>query len=610
MTDVILSGVMVEQSEQYAAALAAFRRVTMLADEHAGALDQARCAMQNHAWVGGGAPRFAAALDERRQAVHTAFSGALRAVADLVVRQSGPPPTVPYHPSPGPVMRAVPGRFQGIEPDAMHALITSLSHSGDTLAGAGARLAGELSALGLPSGAGAAVGQVGEWADTQGRDLRRRLGIIQQSVPGTMSAGTAGFGLFAAYATGAGTVEALLSRLAARDASVVAQLLQLQEIGGDATLAARINTWWQQLAADLQEQLATLPGFGLLNGIPAAVRDRANRHWLASEKQRLQAAYDAAVQELITSGVERTLVSGQPTGAIGGFEKLGNQLRRIELIERAIQPRAGYPPPLLLGLDVTGQGRLIVSWGNPDTADITVTNVSGLTSGLDAAHGDLQRSRALWQQASKTAGDRSVASITWLGYDAPQLDPGVFDPGKSVAFEGAAAKGGPALASFADGLRATHEPSATARSVVIGHSYGSLTSGHAAVLRPEDFADDLILVGSPGVGVDHASQLGLDPKHVWVGEAGGDPVAALGRFRADPGHDAFGAQRLPVEKTVWTNAHSSYWDRGSASLKNMGFIINGQTDQLVQPHPLDQSPQLLMPEIDPELALQVSRSTP
>lgn len=600
---------MAEQTEQYAAALAAFRRIAALADQHAGALDEAGRAMDAHAWVGGGAPRFAAALNERRQALHTAFSGALRAVADLVVRQGGPPPTVPYHPSPGPDMQAVPGRFQGIDPDAMHALITSLSHSGDALTGAGARLAGELSALGLAAGAGATIGQVGEWADGQGRDLRRRLSIIQQSMPGTMSAGTTGFGLFAAYATSSSDLDVLLAGLVRRQSSVIAQLLHLQENGRDSALAARVNAWWQHLATDLQEQLVTLPGFGLLNGIPAAVRNRANRHWLATEKQRLQTGYDAAVQELITSGVELTLTSGQPTGAIGGLEKLGNQLRRIELIEHQLQPRPGYPPPLLLGFDVTGQGRLIVSWGNPDTADITVTNVSGLTSGLDAAHGDLQRSRALWQQAMATSGDRSVASITWLGYDAPQLDPGVFDPGKSVAFEGAAAKGGAALASFTDGLRAAHEPSPTARSVVIGHSYGSLTSGHAAVLRPENFADDLILIGSPGVSVDHASQLGFNPKHVWVGEADGDPVAALGRFGADPGHDAFGAQRLPVEKTVWTSAHSSYWDRDSASLKNMGFIINDQTDQFVQPHPPHQGQQL-MPEVDPDLALQVSRSTP
>ncbi|MBE1562854.1 hypothetical protein [Nonomuraea africana] len=42
----------------------------------------------------------------------------------------------------------------------------------------------------------------------------------------------------------------------------------------------------------------------------------------------------------------------------------------------------------------------------------------------------------------------------------------------------------------------------------------------------------------------------------------------------------------------------------------MGRIISAQTDRLVQPPALNENPQLLMPELDPELALRVSRSTP
>ncbi|MFD8492808.1 alpha/beta hydrolase [Amycolatopsis sp. NPDC059657] len=42
----------------------------------------------------------------------------------------------------------------------------------------------------------------------------------------------------------------------------------------------------------------------------------------------------------------------------------------------------------------------------------------------------------------------------------------------------------------------------------VGHSYGTTVIGHAA--RDEHLAvDDIVFVASPGVGVNHASELGL-----------------------------------------------------------------------------------------------------
>ncbi|MFI6536082.1 alpha/beta hydrolase [Nonomuraea sp. NPDC050547] len=569
---------------EYAAALAAFQRVTALAIEHHAALDTAARLMHAHAWVGGGAAAFTTDLTGHRTRLQSSLSAAMRALGDLVVRQGGPNPTTPALTTSPTGASAPAGAFRGIDPQAMSTLVSVLDHAGHTLASAGSRLGSELAGHGLSAQPGHTLGQVAGWSAESGRDLRQRLSRIQRSVPwSTLPAGLAAYDLFGAHAPGSGQVRQLLHRVAAGDAGAVPALLAVQESGQDTTLAARVNAWWHALPEDPRP--TTLAGFGNLNGLPAAIRDQANRHWLSAEKARL--------------ATELKKSFDRPED-LGGWEKTANQLRRLNLIEEELQPRPGYPSPLLLAFDLTGNGRLIISWGDPDTADITVTNVSGLTSGLDAAHGDLERARALWRQAAVTGGGKSIASITWLGYDAPQIDPGLFDPGKSVAFEGAAAKGGAALASFTDGLRASHHPSGTARSVVIGHSYGSLTSGHAATLRPGRLADDLILVGSPGVGVNHARELGLDPKHVWVGEAGGDPVTTLGSFGADPGDESFGAQRFPVGRNVWTSAHSSYWDRHSASIRNMGRLINGQYDELDQPEPLSKSPQLLMPELAPE----------
>ncbi|MFE0145770.1 alpha/beta hydrolase [Nonomuraea sp. NPDC059007] len=577
---------------EYAAALAAFQRVTALAIEHHAALDTATRLMHAHAWVGGGATAFTTDLTGHRTRLQSSLSAAMRAMADLVVRQGGPNPAIPAVTTSPTGASAPAGAFRGIDPQAMATLASALDQAAHTLAPAGARLGSELTGHGLSAQPGHTLGQVAGWSAESSRDLRQRLSRIQRSVPwSTLPAGRAAYDLFGAHAPGSAQVRRLLNQIAAGDAGAVRALLAVQEKGQDTSLAARVNTWWHTLPED--SRLTTLAGFGNLNGLPATIRDQANRHWLSAEKARL------------TTELEKTAIDHPEH--LGTWEKIANQLRRLNLIEQELQPRPGYPSPLLLAFDLTGNGRLIISWGNPDTADITVTNVSGLTSGLDAAHGDLERARALWRQAAVTGGGKSIASITWLGYDAPQIDPGLFDPGKSVAFQGAAAKGGAALASFTDGLRASHHPSSTARAVVIGHSYGSLTSGHAATLRPGRLADDLILVGSPGVGVNHASELGLDPKHVWVGEAGGDPVTTLGSFGADPGDDSFGAHRFPVGREVYTAAHSSYWDAGSTSLRNMGRLINGQYDHLTMPRPGSGQPQLLMPEIDPALARKPNR---
>ncbi|MFI6788213.1 alpha/beta hydrolase [Nonomuraea sp. NPDC050383] len=578
--------------ERAAAALAAYGRAAALAAGHHAGLDPAARLAHAHAWVGGGAPAFAEDLARHRARLQSSLTDALHGLALLVVRHGGPAPAVPALTTSVAALAPAPGRFQGVEQNAMTTLVASLGHAAQTLPVAGACLAAELSAHGLPAEPGHELRRIATWAAAHSDDLRRRLNLIRQTVPGpTLPAGLAAYGLFGGHAPDPGGAERLLARIAAGEEHAVTRLLTVQENGTDAGLAARVAAWWHTLPREARERLVTLRWSGLLNGLPATVRDRANRRGLAEERTRLERELETATADLGRLA---------DPGLLGGWERIAARLRRIDLIESQLRPVAGHPAPLLLAFDATGQGRLVVSWGDPDTADITVTSVSGLTSGLDAARGDLERSRALWQQARATSGERSIASITWLGYDAPQIDPGLFDITRSVAADNAAAKGGRALAAFADGLHAAHAPSGTARSVVIGHSYGSLTTGHAAALRPGRLADDLILIGSPGTGVDHASRLGVDPAHVWVGEAGNDPVAALGRFGRDPGDESFGARRFPVGREVFTEAHSSYWKPHSPSLRNMGRLINGQYDMLTAPVPLNCTPQLLMPELGPE----------
>ncbi|WP_203880865.1 alpha/beta hydrolase [Planotetraspora kaengkrachanensis] len=587
----------------------AFRRASALVADHRADLDQAVHLMAVHAWVGGGAPRFAAELSRHRAILQSCLETALTEISRLVVRHGMLPPGMTSVHTSVTSMTATSSAFRGVDVETMNALVCSLERAAERMSDLSVRLHAELAVLCLPTDPGWDVAHSADWARGQARDLKRRLSWIQRAEPdawtpwdgGVVSSGVVGFGFFEAFAPDPGMAAALLRRIAAGDHTALMAVVALQEQGQDPGLAARVHTWWRGLPRGLREELvsAAPQGVGALNGLPASVRDRANRLFLAMEKTRLRAESARLTREIAESGRATMFLP---------LDAALNALRRIDIIERmlTVGGAAGHPPLLLLSFNLTGLGRLVVSWGDPDTADTTVTYVPGLGTRLDTFDDGVERARRLWQQCQTTAGGRHVASIAWLGYDAPQLDPGIISFGRSVAMGGAADRGAGALAAFVDGLHAAHVPAPSARNVLLGHSYGSLVTGKAAVLRPGLLADDLIFVGSPGVGVEHAGDLGVAPGHVWVGEAGNDPVAYLGRFTADPGDASFGAKRFLVERSVITEAHSSYWNPYSSSLRNMGRIVNSQYGHLIKPEPLKQ-PQLLMPELAPPEVRELNR---
>ncbi|GAA0356617.1 hypothetical protein GCM10009530_02230 [Microbispora corallina] len=571
-------------------------RLAAAAAAHCADLDPAARLTAAHAWVGGGAPRFANDLARHRAALQSALESALGAVSALAARQGSPSPGVPQVRTSVTVMVATPGPYRGVDPRAMGGLIAALDTAAGRLPDLATLLRAELAALCLPAGDGLTVDRIAAWAAEQARDLRRRLDLIQRAEDGTglVPAGLIGFGLFGAFAADPGDAGTLLRRAASGDAGALTALLALQARGADPGLAARVHAWWRALPQERRDELvAAAPGgVGSLDGLPAAVRDRANRLFLTAEKARLTAECRRLVALMGRTGEPGVLLT---------LDAAQRALDKVLLVERALAPggAGGLPHAYLLAFDPTGLGRLVVSWGDPDTADTTVTYVPGLGSRLDGADGDVERARQLWQQCRATATGRRVASIAWLGYDAPQIGPAMITPGTSVATEAPATAGAGALASFADGLHAAHRPASDARNVVLGHSYGSLVAGKAALLRPGRLADEFVFVGSPGVGVEHATDLGVPAAHVWVGEAGNDPVAYLGRFAADPGDASFGARRFFVQRTLIADAHSSYWNPHSASLLNMAMIVNGRYDALIQPKPLER-PELLMPELAPD----------
>ncbi|MGW1224938.1 alpha/beta hydrolase [Streptomyces sp. NPDC002530] len=363
----------------------------------------------------------------------------------------------------------------------------------------------------------------------------------------------------------------------------------------DAPPAGR-RAWWAHLTDEQREEyLAVFPDqIGNLDGIPALVRDTANR-------DNLQ------------------LLIGKLEGEHG--ERAETRLAGLREIDR--QLRAGGEPPMyLLGIGDEGNGRAIVSYGNPDTARNVSAYVPGLNTSLDEdfAKNDLKRARDTAKGAAKY--DHSVASIVWLGYDAPQTPDGL--DSLDVMGEERARKGGESFSRFMDGVAATNEnsdPHVTA----IGHSYGSRTLG-AATQREGGIpgVDDIVLVGSPGVGVDKAEDLGVGKDHVFVGAAENDVVthlpskrqsaagvagwAAAGPvgaylagqaadqdgddlwFGKDPASESFGARRFPVDDGprvvsghgVSIEAHSQYFDpqRDAMSADSISLIAAGRSEKV------------------------------
>ncbi|MFD9223202.1 alpha/beta hydrolase [Streptomyces sp. NPDC060064] len=368
----------------------------------------------------------------------------------------------------------------------------------------------------------------------------------------------------------------------------------LAELGmpGEKASPKAVRDWWEDLSPSLQAELiADYPQeLGNRDGIPADDRDRANRTYLPMLLNSLEADYAGA------SGDRAEALKAKIEGVKGIQQQL---------------TAGGEPRPYLLGIGSQGNGRAIVSFGNPDTAKNVSAYVPGLNTRLEEhfASADVKRARDVAIASRDADPSSTTASLVWLGYDAPQLR-GVGLDATDVMFDDNAQAGAPAYNQFLRGIQATHEggdPHITA----LGHSYGSLTVGQASQQPGGLPADDVILVGSPGVGVDRASELGVGADHVYIGAAEHDQVTKMPprnpleymapgsefgdrklAFGTDPSSRNFGGHHFAVEPgedtgfagllTGKTPAHSHYFDpeKGPTSLQNIANVVTGHGDSI------------------------------
>lgn len=347
---------------------------------------------------------------------------------------------------------------------------------------------------------------------------------------------------------------------------------------------AEVNEWWDGLTPEQRQAvIAASPGsVGNLDGIPATARDAANTVALDRDLADWGAAEDAGV---ITED-ERTWL-----------ENARAAQDAIDRIEGREDPLTGEPiETQVYTYDPTafdGDGAIAVSAGNIDTADNVSVVVPGLGTDAESAGYQADRAATMYESSRYLDGSQSNATMFWIGYDAPDNVP--WDEGwdaAGVVREDLAEAGGERLADTIDGLRESRDGEPAHLSVV-GHSYGSTTTGHALGDHGMD-VDDVIFVGSPGVGGDNdnVDDLGVDPDHVWAGANSFDPVADLGNRGAvhlenlgglgmgdDPVEDDFGANRFEAESSYHSanpfEDHSKYFDHDTESLYNISQIING-----------------------------------
>ncbi|GAA3805022.1 hypothetical protein GCM10022226_26150 [Sphaerisporangium flaviroseum] len=143
--------------------------------------------------------------------------------------------------------------------------------------------------------------------------------------------------------------------------------------------------------------------------------------------------------------------------------------------------------------------------------------------------------RTLMAEAHAIHPAARPAVIAWLGYDSPRTF------SLAVATQDAATEGAESLRRTVAEIRGRTRAPVT----LLCHSYGSVVCAKALRGLP---VDDVAVVGSPGLGVAHASDLG-SPARLWAGRGAKDwmrfvPSVRFGTlgFGADPVRPSFGAR--------------------------------------------------------------------
>ncbi|MFF7457345.1 alpha/beta hydrolase [Kitasatospora sp. NPDC008115] len=308
---------------------------------------------------------------------------------------------------------------------------------------------------------------------------------------------------------------------------------------------------------------------GNFDGAPLAVRYRANRIALAAERDHARAR--------------------------AGDHSLAPEQRALAVSRANDVQSLLAPGRQILAFDPRGRGLLTEVWGDLGAADRVAVLVPG--SDADLGHFDQAveplrspagMARALYQEERRQSPGTRTAVVAWTGYVTPS------GLGPDAVTSRLADVGAPRLRRLLAGLKETTRPEAPP--ALFCHSYGSVVCGTAAPDIPRAAASpadttgitDLVVFGSPGMGVEDTSELG-DGVHVWatrnetdwIGNVPYLEVGGLGHG-ADPTSLDFGAERISSARS---SGHNGYFATGTDSLHNFAAVALGAYQDVLRPAP-------------------------
>ena len=337
----------------------------------------------------------------------------------------------------------------------------------------------------------------------------------------------------------------------------------------------QIAAWWGSLSPQQQEELIKkYPSIiGNLDGVDIATRDRVNRSlvdgMLAEAEDRVRQIHD----DLADPGMTPPLYPNHYIKALGDVEDL-------KVLKNFIDHHRGQK---LLVCDRGGERlKVAIGIGDFDKAQHIGVFVPGMgTTVRGSLLNYVTKSEGLITAAQKLR-ESSYATVAWLGYDAPLSIPDVTNTHRANA-------GADRLENFLEGLNATfEEKKKKVHLTLLGHSYGSTTSGIAASRVQPNVVDDLVLFGSPGSGVQLGAEYRVPEGHRWVSAVPypGDMVQGIGtdiNFGRNPTEmrafrhisgDATGAKTYRTFTHPIGN-HSTYLEDGTETQKDMARILAG-----------------------------------
>ena len=238
-----------------------------------------------------------------------------------------------------------------------------------------------------------------------------------------------------------------------------------------------------------------------------------------------------------------------------------------------------------LAFDPRGNGRIVEVFGDLGVADriaVLVPGVANRADNFNTGLGDVRdrapavQALALYDATRAAAPSQHVAVIAWLGYEAPQ---GV---GRSAAREELARAGATLLDGFTKDL-AILRPHASV--TVIGHSYGSVVAGLAAANLPPQ-VKDVVVIGSPGMGVSRAADLHASAR-IWAGQSAQDWIDWVPAFQVwGAGHGTMPTTPGFGDRVFGTGGvtdHDHYLRSGTQSLANIVEIVLGRDTSVSAP---------------------------